>query len=271
MSIVDVLEVKYVSENPSAFDAPLRFEVTFECLDSLEDDLEWKIVYVGSAEDQGRDQVLEEVMVGPVPLGTSKFVLEAPPPSFAEIPRGDRLGVTVVSITCAYLDQPFVSVGYYVNNEYFAPGAGPREGGAAVPPEDAPPDFGAERVFRNLCADQPRVTRYAIKWAPQPAAPPPPPGDAAAAPAAPADDGAAADDGADDDDGADEEEDEDDEEDEEDDDDAEVDLGDEDDEDDDADDDDGGDAAEDIIDDSELPADENDADEPAAKKLKASP
>ncbi|KAH8059361.1 hypothetical protein JL722_5384 [Aureococcus anophagefferens] len=123
MSIVDVLEVKYVSENPSAFDAPLRFEVTFECLDSLEDDLEWKIVY--------------------------KF-------------RGDRLGVTVVSITCAYLDQPFVSVGYYVNNEYFAPGAGPREGGAAVPPEDAPPDFGAERVFRNLCADQPRVTRYAI-------------------------------------------------------------------------------------------------------------
>ena len=45
----------------------------------------------------------------------------------------------------------------------------------------------------------------------------------------------------------------------------------EDDEDDDADDDDGGDAAEDIIDDSELPADENDADEPAAKKLKASP
>ena len=145
MSIVDVLEVKYVSENPSAFDAPLRFEVTFECLDSLEDDLEWKIVYVGSAEDQGRDQVLEEVMVGPVPLGTSKFVLEAPPPSFAEIPRGDRLGVTVVSITCAYLDQPFVSVGYYVNNEYFAPGAGPREGGAAVPPEDAPPDFGAER------------------------------------------------------------------------------------------------------------------------------
>jgi histone chaperone ASF1 len=145
MSIVDVLEVKYVSENPSAFDAPLRFEVTFECLDSLEDDLEWKIVYVGSAEDQGRDQVLEEVMVGPVPLGTSKFVLEAPPPSFAAIPRGDRLGVTVVSITCAYLDQPFVSVGYYVNNEYFAPGAGPREGGAAVPPEDAPPEFGAER------------------------------------------------------------------------------------------------------------------------------
>ena len=75
MSIVDVLEVKYVSANPCAFSSALAFEITFECLDSLEDDLEWKVVYVGSAEDQTKDQVLEEVMVGPVPLGTSKFVV----------------------------------------------------------------------------------------------------------------------------------------------------------------------------------------------------
>jgi ASF1 like histone chaperone len=39
-------------------------------------DLDWKVVYVGSAEDTKRDQVLEEVGVGPVHLGINKFILE---------------------------------------------------------------------------------------------------------------------------------------------------------------------------------------------------
>ena len=39
-------------------------------------DLEWKILYVGSADDFEHDQVLEEVMVGPVPVGVNKFVLQ---------------------------------------------------------------------------------------------------------------------------------------------------------------------------------------------------
>ena len=90
MSIVDVLEVRYASANPAPFGEPFRFEVTFECLEQLDDDLEWTVTYVGSAEDPTKDQVLEEVSVGPVPLGTSKFVLEAPAPDFAAIPAGDR-------------------------------------------------------------------------------------------------------------------------------------------------------------------------------------
>ena len=34
------------------------------------------MVYVGSAEGSEHDQVLESVMVGPVPVGVSKFILE---------------------------------------------------------------------------------------------------------------------------------------------------------------------------------------------------
>ena len=54
-------------------------QVEFECLGELEDDIEWKVTYVGSAEDTAHDQVLEEVLVGPVPLGVSKFVLQVWP------------------------------------------------------------------------------------------------------------------------------------------------------------------------------------------------
>ena len=39
-------------------------------------DLEWKVVYVGSASGPQYDQELDAVLVGPVPIGTSKFVLQ---------------------------------------------------------------------------------------------------------------------------------------------------------------------------------------------------
>ena len=39
-------------------------------------DIEWKIIYVGSAETEEKDQELESIMVGPVPVGTAKFVFE---------------------------------------------------------------------------------------------------------------------------------------------------------------------------------------------------
>lgn len=39
-------------------------------------DLEWKVVYVGSAESDEYDQELENVLVGPIPVGTNKFVLQ---------------------------------------------------------------------------------------------------------------------------------------------------------------------------------------------------
>lgn len=39
-------------------------------------DLEWKIVYVGSAEDDRYDQTLDQIMVGPVPMGINRFVFQ---------------------------------------------------------------------------------------------------------------------------------------------------------------------------------------------------
>lgn len=41
-------------------------------------DLEWKVVYVGSAEDERYDQTLDCIMVGPVPVGVNKFVYQVP-------------------------------------------------------------------------------------------------------------------------------------------------------------------------------------------------
>uniref|UniRef100_A0A1S4DDS1 Probable histone chaperone ASF1A n=1 Tax=Nicotiana tabacum TaxID=4097 RepID=A0A1S4DDS1_TOBAC len=75
MSAVNITNVA-VLDNPAPFLSPFQFEISYECLDALKDDLEWKITYVGSAEDETYDQLLESVFVGPVNVGKYRFVLQ---------------------------------------------------------------------------------------------------------------------------------------------------------------------------------------------------
>ncbi|KAL2346026.1 hypothetical protein Fmac_000026 [Flemingia macrophylla] len=44
---------------------------------SCDTHLEWKLIYVGSAEDETYDQLLESVLVGLVNVGNYRFVLQA--------------------------------------------------------------------------------------------------------------------------------------------------------------------------------------------------
>lgn len=100
------------------------------------------------------DQELDSLLVGPIPVGVNKFLFEAEAPNTARIPDADILGVTVVLLTCAYDGREFVRVGYYVNNEYDS-----EELNAEPPTKPI-----IERVRRNVLAEKPRVTRFAIKW-----------------------------------------------------------------------------------------------------------
>ncbi|KAI8691252.1 Histone chaperone [Fusarium falciforme] len=160
MSVVSLLGVK-VNNNPAKFTDKYEFEITFECLEQLEKDLEWKLTYVGSATSDQWDQELDSLLVGPIPVGVNKFIFEADAPNTSRIPETDILGVTVILLTCAYDGREFVRVGYYVNNEYDS------EELNAEPP--AKPII--ERVRRNVLAEKPRVTRFAIKWDSEASAP----------------------------------------------------------------------------------------------------
>ena len=52
------------------------------------------------------------------------------------------------------MDHEFVRIGYYVNNEYSEP----------HDPEHPPVPIEISKLYRNILADQPRVTRFAIDW-----------------------------------------------------------------------------------------------------------
>ncbi len=143
--------------------------------------MEWKITYVGSAEDDRYDQVLDSVLVGPVACGSYRFVFQArvsclllrcapagcnialrratrapqaDPPKWRDIPQDDILGVTVILLTCAYNNQEFIRVGYYVNNEYAEESLR----------DNPPPVIMIDKVVRNILADKPRVTRFNADW-----------------------------------------------------------------------------------------------------------
>lgn len=100
------------------------------------------------------DQELDSLLVGPIPVGVNKFIFEADPPDTKRIPDAEILGVTVILLTCAYDSREFVRVGYYVNNEYDSDELN----------ADPPAKPLLDRVRRNVLAEKPRVTRFAIKW-----------------------------------------------------------------------------------------------------------
>ena len=93
-------------------------------------------------------------MVGPIPPGINKFVFEADAPNTSSIPSSEVLGVTVILLTCSYDGRELVRVGYYVNNEYTDPELA----------ENPPSKPVIEKIRRNILAEKPRVTRFAIKW-----------------------------------------------------------------------------------------------------------
>ncbi|CAK1365489.1 Histone chaperone asf1 [Cercospora beticola] len=160
MATVSILNVS-VRNNPAPFNAPYEFEITFECLEPLQKDLEWKLTYVGSATSSEHDQELDSLLVGPIPVGVNKFVFEAEAPRTEHIPSTDILGVTVILLSCSYDDREFVRVGYYVNNEYVD----------ASMNDDPPAKPEIEKIRRTILAEKPRVTRFQIKWDSEESAP----------------------------------------------------------------------------------------------------
>lgn len=152
--VVTVTDIQ-VLNNPTNFKDPFLFEISFECAQALKHDLDWKLIYVGSAEDDKHDQVLDSVQVGPLQPGFMKFQFQVDPPNVEKIPPQDLLEVTVILLTCEYDSRELIRVGYYVYNQY-----DPESGLAEAPP--ATPQL--DKITRTIMADHPRVTKYNIDF-----------------------------------------------------------------------------------------------------------
>ena len=154
MSSINILNI--IPKNIiSKFTDPFSFEVIFEVLSELKKEMEWKMIYIGSAEDKKYDQILETIEIdGPFHLGSMKFEFTGEAPDINLIPESEVLGVTAVILCCSYNNQEFFRCGYYLNNVY------DNEEMNLNPPEKVDKN----RIIRSLLADKPRITRFDIEW-----------------------------------------------------------------------------------------------------------
>lgn len=84
-------------------------------------------------------------------------ICQADPPNPSKIREEDIIGVTVLLLTCSYLGQEFVRVGYYVNNDY----------DDEKLKEEPPQKVLIDKVQRNILTDKPRVTKFPINFHPE--------------------------------------------------------------------------------------------------------
>jgi len=115
MARIHVTDCKLLNNHANLKD-DFEFEITFNCINpGIKGEMEWKVTYVGSADDSVYDQVLDTALVGPCPIGKSRFILRTPGPDPSKVPKKDLIGVTVLLLTCSYKDQEFIRIGYYVS------------------------------------------------------------------------------------------------------------------------------------------------------------
>ena len=154
MASINILNI-IPKNTTSKFTDPFSFEIIFEVLSELKKEIEWKMIYIGSAEDKKYDQILETIEIdGPFHLGSMKFELTGESPDINKIPESEVLGVTAIILCCSYNNQEFFRCGYYLNNIY------DNEEMNMNPPEKVNKD----RIIRSLLADKPRITRFDIDW-----------------------------------------------------------------------------------------------------------
>jgi len=197
MSRIHVTAVRILDDpKKCSFNNNLRFQICFNCINpGVEDELEWKVVYVGSADDESQDQILDTCLVGPCSVGKNRFVLQVPSPEVEKIPKKDLFGVTVLLICCSYRNQEFIRIGYYVKVEHpdvkvsvetveeIEKGGAEKEDKGEDGEEeeeqeqegdgepdvinqkfDIPDNLDYKFVTREVLDDQPRITRFNIKW-----------------------------------------------------------------------------------------------------------
>ena len=153
MSSINILNI--VCKNPKdKFTSGFQFEIVFDCLSELKNDIEWKLIYIGKADDTKYDQELESLLIGPLQIGQMKFDFEADKPDHTKIPSDELLGITAIILTCSYNNQEFFRVGYYVQN------VNETEQEEVVLEEKVD----IEKVQRLIFQEKPRITKFNINW-----------------------------------------------------------------------------------------------------------
>jgi len=156
MSLVSITGVDVIDNTIDNFQKPFSFKIQLNCMENLDESIEFNLIYVGSSESAQYDQVVDTVEIGPgIPAGNHEFdFITEQGVNPKNIQDGHLLGPTVVILNATYNQQEFVRVGYYVNVAYDNQEMN----------ENPPSQVDYNHLMREILASEPRVTRFKINW-----------------------------------------------------------------------------------------------------------
>ncbi|CAD8209874.1 unnamed protein product [Paramecium pentaurelia] len=154
MALINITNIVF-DQSTALFNTPIQMQITFEVLRQLDQEIDWKLIYIGSPNNDKYDQVLEQFSMPPLQQGTMQFTLMTSSPKLELIPsKEDLFGATAIILSVRYRNHEFFRVGYYVYNSYLDPDL----------IENDPSCVIIDKVYRQINTSTPRITRTNIDW-----------------------------------------------------------------------------------------------------------
>ena len=82
-----------VGNNPAKVTDPFLFNITFECFSPLPGTLDWKLIYIGSPNNENCDQIIDTFDMDNIAPGVMEFSVESNCPDFNLIPKEEIVGI----------------------------------------------------------------------------------------------------------------------------------------------------------------------------------
>ena len=161
--MIHIVEIAFNHERKQ-FTDQIEMKIKYNAIETLQNDVSFKIAYVFDPQQPKYDQELEELSIGPIPQGVGEFTITCDPPKLDNVPVELVYGVQVLTLTMSYEGQEFCHIGYYVNTSYkYEITFEEDDNGhlSFVFPENHPIIADLVRVIHD---DKPRVTRKQIEW-----------------------------------------------------------------------------------------------------------
>jgi histone chaperone ASF1 len=113
--------LQLASANPAPFGNAMEWQLTVEATDALPDPIDVVFSWVADVSDPSKDVELDELEVGPFPVGRHTVTLECDAPELDQLDLDHVLDETCMSVVLKYRDQQFVHVGWPVRVKWADP------------------------------------------------------------------------------------------------------------------------------------------------------
>lgn len=157
--MAEVNVTKVVVNNPISdiFD-PFVFTIEFEALNKLQADIEWKIFYISTVNEEdgegNRDIELDNILLGPIERGVMMFDYAVNPPDYKNMDIDNVLGLQAILISAHYKEREFIRIAYYMNSYY-----------KDVELREKPPlEPQYDKICRHIFVESPRIVKFNINW-----------------------------------------------------------------------------------------------------------